>query len=91
MGTEEIDGVAEGVEDGCAGIAGFEILNCFFNGRCVGDGVGGERQYWFGGAAEGNNGDLVGNIAGHGFDEGREVLVAVEVMSGGSAGLDGDD
>jgi len=85
--VEEIDAVADGVEDGGAAVAGVGLGEAVFE---VGD-VGGEVPEVFGLAVEGDHRDLIRRVGGEVGEHGAELDVVGELARGGCAGLHEDD
>ena len=85
--AQQIDGKPQAVEDGCAAISGFEIVQ----GVCHSVHVGGKRLGQAGRAVEVHDRDLMGDGADDCFDGWAEVAVFVELASACAAGFNGDD
>ena len=84
--TKLIDGKCDGVENGGAAVAFCEIgeFACGLVGVC------GERLDDVRGAVEGDDGDVVLDVADDGVENGVESTIVVEMARAGAAGFDDD-
>ena len=84
--AELIDGKGYSVENGGAAVAFFEIgeLACGCVGVC-GEGLDDVRS-----AVEGDDGDVVFDVADDGVEDGVESAIVVEMARAGAAGFDDD-